>query len=179
MSYEAVGRRYGRAIFELAREAKSEAAIARDFQSFAKTYEQSADLQRALGDPLVPEGARENILSDVVAKLELSPLAQSAVRFIARKRRMGAISAIASELARLVDEASGLVRAKVSSAAPLDAAYLDKLRAEIERATGRKVQLTHTVDPSLIAGIVTRIGDRVIDGSLRARLDSFRDLPRT
>ena len=179
MSSEAVGRRYGRAVFDLAREGKVEGAVAQDFQNFARMFAQSDLLRSAMGDPLVSDDAREKVLAELVQRLELSPLSQNAIRFIARKGRVDAIGAIAAELARLVDEASGVLRAKVSSATPLDAAYLDKLRGELERSTGRKVELSHTVDPSLIAGIVTRIGDRVIDGSLRSRLQSLRDQTRS
>jgi F-type H+-transporting ATPase subunit delta len=68
-----------------------------------------------------------------------------------------------------------MVRAVVTSASALPESYLAKLQAEIEKATGKKVAIVHQQDPTLIAGVITRIGDLVIDGSVRSRLSSFRD----
>jgi F-type H+-transporting ATPase subunit delta len=79
------------------------------------------------------------------------------------------------QLEKLVDDDAGVLRAEVTSATPLNESFLAKLRTELESATGKKVVISHKQDPSLIAGIVTRIGDQVIDGSVKARLDSFRD----
>ena len=66
-------------------------------------------------------------------------------------------------------------RAHVTTAKPPGATYLDRLRSEIEKATSKRVILTSSVDPSLIGGVVTTIGDRVVDGSLRSQLQKFRD----
>lgn len=176
MSHEAVARRYGKAIFDLAQGAGDAAAVSRELLSFAEAYESSRELRAALGNPLVDVQARDALLADLFGRLGLSPLAQNAIRFVVQKRRTEALPAIAAELARSVDEASGVLRADVTSASPLEAGYLDRLRGELEKRYGRKVALTTSVDPSLIAGIVTRVGDTVIDGSLRARLQSFREM---
>src|SRR5262249_20765386 len=92
-----------------------------------------------------------------------------------RKHRFTALPEIARALSRLVDDDANLVRAQVTSAAPLSEAYLGRLRAELEKATGKKVVIAHSQDPSLLGGAGTRLGDRLIDGSVRARLASFRD----
>lgn len=176
MSYEAIARRYGKAIFDLARDAGEGQAVSRDFSSFAAAYESSAELRAALGNPLVALEARDALLTDLFGRLGLSPLAQNAIRFVVQKRRTDVLPAIAAELARAFDEASGVLRADVTSALPLDQGYLDRLRGELEKRYGRKIAISTSVDPSLIAGIVTRVGDTVIDGSLRARLQSFREM---
>jgi F-type H+-transporting ATPase subunit delta len=114
-------------------------------------------------------------LKDVSAALKLSETAEHTLRLLSRKRRLAALPDLARQLARLADEEGSLLRAQVISAGPLSQGYLDRLKAELEKATGKKVTITHEQDPSLIAGVVTRIGDRVIDGSALARLNSFRD----
>ena len=88
---------------------------------------------------------------------------------------MAAVPEIARQLGRLVDDDAGVLRAEVTSAGPLAEPFLAKLRAELEKSTGKKVKIEHRQDASLIGGVVTKIGDRVIDGSLKARLSSFRD----
>jgi F-type H+-transporting ATPase subunit delta len=175
MSYEAIARRWALAIFELAKEEKSLPEIQRGLASFAELYASNAELASVLDNPLVPEPEREAIIREIADKMGLPETARSTLRLLTQKRRLRALPDIARDLARLADEDANVVRAEVTSAAPLTEAYLGRLRAELEKATGKKVILAHMQDPSLIAGVVTRIGDQVIDGSARARLASFRD----
>jgi F-type H+-transporting ATPase subunit delta len=180
MSQEAIARRYARAVFELGRESQSE-TLAREIDSFAQLYQEQAELRAVLDNPLVHDDARDGILRDVGERLGLSDLALRSLRVLIQNRRTSALPALAEELNRLTDETQGIVRATVTSAGPLSSAYLDRLRGELERSTGKKVVVTHETDASLIGGVVTRVGDRVIDGSLRAKLSQFRDsvLPQT
>jgi F-type H+-transporting ATPase subunit delta len=175
VSYESIARRYARAIFELGKETRGLAEIAGAVQDFAAAYTSSTELQAVLENPLVRENEREGVLRDIAAKLGASGMGLNALLLLLRKRRMGAIPEIARQLGRLVDEDAGLLRAEVTSAGPLGEPYLAKLRAELEKATGKKVKIEHRQDASLIGGVVTKIGDRVVDGSLKARLSSFRD----
>ena len=175
MSNEAVARRYARAIFEIGREEGSLARLALEVASFSEVYVSSLELRNLLEDPLVREAAREAVLKDIGERLGLSPTAENALRLLTRRRRIGAIAEISRELRRLVDEESRLVRAHVISAAPLSEDYLGRLKAQLEKATGKNVALTTELDPTLIAGVITRIGDRVIDGSVLSRLRTFRE----
>lgn len=175
MSHEAIARRYARAIFEIGKETATLPVLAREIDDAAAMYAASDELRAALDHPLVPEGQREDVLKELCARASLSETAQSTLRLLARRRRFAALPEIARQLARLVDEEQNVARAVVTSAGPLNEAYLGRLRAELEKATGKKISITHKQDPSLIAGVVTQIGDQVIDGSVRARLSSFRE----
>ncbi len=175
MSYDAIGRRWARAVFEIGKETGSVARLESDLSAFAKTWSDNAELAGVLDNPLVPEASREAIIIEIAGKMGVSDVAKNTLRLLAKKRRLPALPDIARQLARLADEDQKIVRAEVTSAAPLSAAYLDKLRAELEKATGRKVVVSHTQDPSLIGGVVTKLGDRVVDGSVRARLAGFRE----
>lgn len=173
MSYEAIGRRYAQAIFEIAKEQGSLSAVARELVDFGESYRQSAELRDALDNPLVPEDAREKILLEVAQRTGAGETTQRALRVVFRARRLRAVPDIATRLLTLVDEDQKVLRASVTSAQPLSDAYLARLRAQLEQATGSKVVLDASVDPTLIAGVVTQIGDRVIDGSLKSRLGGF------
>jgi F-type H+-transporting ATPase subunit delta len=175
MSYEAVARRYARAILELGKEGGNLPAISRELTEFAGMYAENEEFRSILDNPLVAEESREAVLVEIAGKMGLSQTSVSALRLIAKRRRLGAVPDIARQLARLADEDANLVRAVVTSAGPLSESYLNDLKAALEKSTGRKVAVVHHVDPSLIAGVVTQIGDQVIDGSVRARLASFRD----
>jgi len=175
MSTETIARRYARAVFELGKEQKNLPTITRDLVDFSGSFEKSDDLRMVLQNPLVAEEQREALLKEIGQRMSMSETALSTLRLLAKRRRLSALPDMVRQLERLADEDAGMLRATVTSAGPLGESYLAKLRAELEKATGKKVVVTHEQDSSLIAGIVTRIGDRVIDGSVKARLESFRE----
>jgi F-type H+-transporting ATPase subunit delta len=175
MSYDVIARRWARAVFEIGKEAGSVPRLEADLSAFAETYAGNDELRAVLDNPLVPEATREAVIVEIADRMGLSEAAKGTLRLLARKRRFVALPDIARQLARLADDDLGVLRADVQSAGPLSEDYLGKLRAELEKATGKKVVVTHAEDPSLIGGVVTRLGDRVIDGSVRARLAGFRD----
>jgi F-type H+-transporting ATPase subunit delta len=175
VSYEAIARRWALAVFDLAKETGQLPDVNRDLASFAQVYQESEELAAVLNNPLVPDASREAIVQDICQRLGVSTIATNALRLLVRKRRMAAVPEISRRLAKLADEDAHIVRAEVVSAGPLTEAYLDKLRAELERATGKKVLIEQRQDKSLIAGVVTKIGDKSIDGSARARLANFRE----
>lgn len=174
MSYDAIGRRYARAIFELGKEEGNLTALSTQIASFADVYRDNEELRLALDNPLVSDEGKRQIVADVAQRLGIADTASRALRLVTQRRRLRALPDIARQLRLLVDADSNVERATVVSAVPLSDAYMLKLKSELERSTGKQVELTQSVDPSLIAGVVTKVGDRVIDGSLRARLDSFR-----
>lgn len=175
MSYDAIARRWARAIFELGKETNAVARVNTDVNAFAELYAGHAELAGVLNNPLVPDAAREGVVVDLATKLNLSDTAKGALRLLAQKRRLAALPLIARQLQRLSDEDQSILRAEVTTAGPVGEDYLTKLRAELEKATGKKVTISHKVDKALIGGVVTRIGDRVIDGSVKTRLQNFRE----
>jgi F-type H+-transporting ATPase subunit delta len=175
VSQESIARRWASALYELGKETSSLVDLNRDMANVAAAYELSDELRDALSNPLVAEASREAILADLGARLGIGDTARRALGLLARKRRLPILRELAAQLARMTDDDAGLVRASVTSAAPLSEAYLGRLRAELEKASGKRVTLEHKLDPSLLAGVVTRMGDLVIDGTLKARLQGFRD----
>ena len=123
-----------------------------------------------MNNPLVPEADRLATVQEIADRLGISPLAKNAAGLLARRRRMFALPAIAAELDRLSDEKAGIARATVISAERLSEAYEQRLTQELSSMTGKKVVLDVKQDPELLAGIIVRIGDQVIDGSAKARL---------
>jgi len=162
--------RYARAIFELGVESNQLKPLTDQIQRIAEVYAESHELRVALENPVVDEAKRDAVLKDVSARLQLSELATNSLRVLAARRRLRALPEIARRLATLSDETAGIVRATVISAVPLSEAHYQALSAELERATQKKVVVERQHDPSLIAGVVTRIGDKTIDGSLKGRL---------
>jgi F-type H+-transporting ATPase subunit delta len=167
---DAVAERYARAIFELGVDAGQLEALSGQIRSFADTYASSRELQGVLDNPLIELAKREAILADIAGRVGLTGVGLNAIRFIAKRNRLGSLPGIARRLASLADEKQGVVRATVTSAGPLPDSFYERLVKELESATERKVAIDRKQDPSLIAGIVTRIGDNTIDGSVKGRL---------
>lgn len=168
-----VAERYARAIFELGVETNQQGPLTEQIQQFAELYAGSAELRSMLDNPLVDEPKREAVLKDLAKRLGLGQLAVNAVRLLAERRRLFALPAIARRLGSLADEKAGVLRAVVTSAGPLPESYYQKLVAQLEKASSRKIVIEKQQDPSLIAGVVTRIGDHTIDGSLKGRLEQL------
>ena len=173
MSSGEVAERYARAIFELGVEAGQVVALSEQIRSFADTYAASRELSGVLGNPMIELEKRQAILADVAGKVGLSGVGLNAIRMLAQRNRLGSLPEIARRLASLADEKAGVVRAVVTSAGPLPESFYERLMKELESATSRKVAIDRQQDPSLIAGVVTRIGDNTIDGSLRGRLEQL------
>jgi len=175
MSAEAIARRYARAVFELGKELRTLPQLTRDLTDFSSSYEKSQELRLVLENPLVREADRGAVLKEIGQRMSMSETALSTLRLLAHRRRLSTLPEMVRQLERLADEDAGVLRATVTSASPLNESYVGKLRAELEASTGKKVVITQAQDSTLIAGIVTRIGDQVIDGSVKARLESFRE----
>ncbi len=173
MSNSPVADRYARAIFELGEEAGSLAMLSEHIKRFSDEYEGSHELRAALSHPVFDERQREDLVGAVAGRLNLSPLATNSVKLLARRRRLSVVKEIAERLMSLSDEKRSVLRVRVRSAQPLSDDYFNKLSREIQQATGRTVVLDKSVDPSLIAGVVTQIGDNTIDGTVRGRLEDY------
>jgi F-type H+-transporting ATPase subunit delta len=173
MSHAPIADRYARAIFELGVESNQLAAITEQVRRFAQAYAGNAELRAVLDNPIVEAEKREAILGDVSARLGLTGSALNLIRLLARRKKLRVVPEIARRLDRFSDEKAGVVRATVTSAKPMPDSFYQKLVAELEAATSRKIVLERKEDPSLIAGFVTRIGDNTIDGSVRGRLNEI------
>jgi len=173
VSAETVAQRYAQAIFDLGVETSNLSKLVEDVHQLAHLYQQTSDLKKILGNPLISEEARLATINDLADRLGLSPLGKNAAGLLARRKRMFALPAIAAELDRLADEKAGIARATVISAEPLSDAYEQRLTQELQLMTGKKIVLERKHDPDLLAGLVVHIGDHVIDGSARARLSEL------
>jgi F-type H+-transporting ATPase subunit delta len=173
VSVAAVADRYARALCDLAVESGQLEAITRQVTDLARLYATSADLRSVLDNPVVPEATREAVLTALVQRLGSAPVVRNTMRLLARRRRLAALPDLARALERLADERTGVLRAVVTSATPLAEGDAQRILQELEARARRRIVLERRVDPGLIAGVVTRIGDKIIDGSLRGRLDAL------
>lgn len=173
MISSAVIERYARAIFELGVETGQLSQLTDQIRRFAAVYASSRELRTVGENPLIPEEQRDAVIKEVGTRLGLTELGLNAIRLLAQRRRLSALQDVARRLGGLADEKAGIVRAKVVSAAPMTEDFYSKLAQKLEAKTRMKVVIEREQDPSLIAGVVTKIGDNTIDGSLRGRLQAL------
>jgi F-type H+-transporting ATPase subunit delta len=167
---QSVAERYAQAIFELGIETGGVTALIEDVRRVAELYDQSEELRKIMNNPLIPESDRLATVNELSDRLGLTDLGKNAVGLLTRRKRMSALSGIAHELDRLSDRRAGIVRATVVSAEPLSEGFAEKLAEELKGMTGKRVVLDRRHDPELLAGLIIRIGDQVIDGSARTKL---------
>jgi F-type H+-transporting ATPase subunit delta len=131
-------------------------------------------MDRLAAHPALPGPERERIVREALGWAEDEP-ASNLVRLLVRRGRTRLAAALAREFHRLVQRSQGMVEASVVAAAPLSDAEETAIRERVEAMTGARVQLTVSVDPTLIGGVAVRIGDRLIDASVRGRLERLRE----
>lgn len=175
MSQEAVARRYARAIFDLAKEKGKLREAVDAVRAYADAYAGSAEFQALESDPMVNDDARKAVVESIGTKLNADAMVIRTVSMLAERQRLVVLPDLALLLEAMADDELGILRAEVRSARKLSDAYKAKLEKMLESETKKKVVVSYDVDENLIGGLVTQIGDRVIDGSLRGRLNQLAD----
>jgi F-type H+-transporting ATPase subunit delta len=168
-----VARRYASALFSTARKAGKTEAIQRDLESLLSLWQRIPALRRALESPRV-SGERKRALIDRTLRPNLEALTVSFLNLLVRKRREELLDAVQEEFRRQADDARGLVRAEATIALPLDKNEQAELHASLEAHTGKTIELTVNVDPAILGGVLVRLQDTVIDGSVRGALERLR-----
>jgi F-type H+-transporting ATPase subunit delta len=175
MSQEMVARRYARALFEVGAEKKQLDKVRAHMNDFAGAYEASAEFRAVAVLPTLSDEQRDAVVREIGKRIGALDVVTSTVSLLARRQRLFVLPEVARLIDTMADDHLGVVRAQVTSAGKLSASYLSRLEKKIADATGKKVVIDFHEDPELIAGVVTRIGDRVIDGSVRGKLDELAE----
>jgi F-type H+-transporting ATPase subunit delta len=173
VSSGAAAERYARAIFELGSEGGQLDRLTQEIAEFAAAYQAQPDLRRALENPVLDEPLRERVLRQVARHSQYSPLATNSLLVLLKRRRLKELTAIAKRLRSLSDEKNGVSRAKIISAGSLSETYFNQLKQRLETVLGKRVIVDHEEDPSLIGGVVVRVGDNTFDGSIKGRLEEL------
>ncbi len=170
-----VAGRYASALFSLARDARDTDGVAAALVAFDAMIAESPDLQRLVRSPVFSAAEQLKALSAILQRAGVSGIAANFIKLVAAKRRLFAIRDMIAEYGKLNDAFRGVTRAEVTSAAPLSDANVAALKESLRAASGgRQVDLTAKVDPSIIGGLVVKLGSRMVDGSLKTKLNAIR-----
>ncbi len=166
--------RYATAVFELAQDQKSVDAVAADFAGLKRAIQTSPDLARLVRSPAFSKEDQAKALKPVLEKMGVSPLTLKFILMLAAKRRLGALEGILSSYDRMVARLKGEVQAEVTSARALSPSETAELKSVLKSRLGREPRLETRVDPALLGGLVVKLGSRMIDSSIRTKLNGIR-----
>lgn len=165
-----VAGRYAAALFELAEEQKKLDEVAADLAGIRSLLAESADLRRLVASPVISREEQGRALTAVLEKAGISELTLKFIGVVARNRRLFALDAMGVAYRDLLAERRGEVTADVRTAQPLSDSQRDALEQQLRTAMGSKVALDVSVDPSLLGGMIVKVGSRMVDSSLRTKL---------
>jgi F-type H+-transporting ATPase subunit delta len=173
-SVSGVSGRYATALFELARDEKAVDAVKADLDRFEAMLADSADLKRLVRSPVFSAEAQTKALTAVLNQAGITGISANFLKLLTANRRLFAVADVIRAFRALVANFKGEATAEVTVAEPLSDKNLDSLKAALKSVTGKEVALNVKIDRSIIGGLVVKLGSRMVDSSLRTKLNSIK-----
>ncbi len=169
-----VAGRYATALFELALEQKSVDAVKADLDRFAAMVEENPELERLVKSPVFTAADQAKALAAVLSNAGIGGLAANFLLLVASNRRLFTVGQILKAFRLLVAQHKGEVTAEVTVAEKLDDRHLGALKGALKNVTGKDVDLDVKIDPSIIGGLIVKLGSRMVDTSLKTKLNAIK-----
>lgn len=171
-----LARRYAKALFSLGKEQDKTESYSGLLNSIAALYDQGEpSVGDALTNPLYPLDARQKVMAKIAESAKADTIMTGFLNLLLEKKRADILPDIADEMQVMVDKEKNISHGSVVSAVELDGALQEKIQASLEKLTGNKVILETQVDPSIIGGIIAKVGDLVLDGSIKTQLNGLKE----
>jgi F-type H+-transporting ATPase subunit delta len=174
ISVDGVAGRYASALFDLAKEASSIEAVENDLGNFQSLLDESPDLVRLVRSPVIAAGDQSRALAAVLDKAGIGGLTGNFLKLVAANRRLFAVADMIKVYRVLAARARGEVSAEVTSAYALNEEQVSALKETLKASVGKDVTLQTRVDPSILGGLIVKVGSRMIDSSLKTKLQSMK-----
>ena len=171
----AVSRRYAKALILIGQEDGQAEQYNEELAAMVGLFDTQEGFESALVNPLIGKNDRKQLFGAVIGAVDLSPVMKSFLALLFDKGRIGFLREIASYYNDMADELKGVVKASVTSATELSGEAVGKIKESLSKRTGKTIVLNVEQDPSLIGGVVTKIGDLVLDGSVKNQLINMRE----
>lgn len=176
MSKAPVARRYAKALLEIGIERGTVEKLREQLEALAKAFKESREFRNTMLNPSIKLEERKEVMRQIAKRYMFDEMLKNFTLLLLDNERMRYVGDISEELGRLADLHAGRVRAHVTSAKPLGLIEQTQIKEQIQKLTSAKsIELSTSVDPALIGGVVTRVGGMVLDGSVRHQLDAMRD----
>jgi len=170
-----IAERYATAIFEIAKESKSLPKLESNIDDLRAALADSADLREVIASPVLARADQARVMDAIAKKMKLEPAMANGLAVMAGKRRLFVLPQLLQQLSAMIADDKGEMTADVTSAKALTKAQSDKLAKTLKARVGKDVKINATVDESLIGGLVVKVGSKMIDTSIRSRLNSLQN----
>ena len=170
-----VAKRYAKALFAVGKEENALDDLNQALKSLASLFEAQPEVPDALTNPLYPLDVRAKVMADIAKAMKVSEVMTRFLDLLVQKKRAAVVPDITVAFQEMVDEDRNVAHGSVVSATKLGKALQDKFQAALEKITGKQVVLSPEVDPSIIGGFVAKVGDLVMDGSIKSQLTGLKE----
>ena len=170
-----LSRRYARAILEIGIAQNNLEKLGSDLRSLAAAMKSSPELETVMSNPAMRRADRKGVIDALLARIGADPISKNFVNLLLDGERMSALQAISREVDGMIEARAGRVAAEVTSAQALTPAQLASITAGLEKLSGKKVVVTKKEDPSILGGVIAKVGDVIYDGSVRNQLRTLRE----
>ncbi|MBW1769825.1 MAG: F0F1 ATP synthase subunit delta [Deltaproteobacteria bacterium] len=170
-----IARRYAKALMAIGKEDGQAEKYKEELGAFVTLLEEQKELEQAISNPLYDDESRKKVLQAVLKRSGLSQVMVSFLLLLFDKGRIQYLGDIYDFYEKLTDELANIVRADLVSATDLSEDTINKIRAALAQKTGKEVKMDVSVDPTLVGGAVTKIGDLVLDGSVKTQLKTLKE----
>lgn len=174
MSVETIARRYGTALADVVLKSGETATVTSELEAWKDIFNSNAELRSAFANPAISHIDKEKVLNSLIEKAKPTKTTANFLRVLLKNGRLTEIAEINDRFGSVLEERSGHVAAQVTSARELSAEQKNELKANLEKLTGKQVQLRFGIDKDIIGGVVTRVGSTVYDGSVRTQLENLK-----
>ena len=175
MKNTVLAKRYAKALFMVASEEDALDAFSGNLNILADLIRATPEIGDALVNPMYPMEAKGKVMEHLIQYINASQIMANFLQLLVQKKRAGILPEIAEVFQALVNEKRNICKGKVITALALEEDLLVKVKDTLEKLTGKKVELVTEVDPSVMGGIIAKVGDLVLDGSLRTQLTDLKE----
>lgn len=176
MITNAIARRYAKALVQLAVEEQRVAQVYEELSNIESVLAANRELMAIFGSPAYSIENKQEVMKDIVAKLKLSVTVTNFLSLLLDRGRIAFLDTIVAAFGAYADEISGVVRPTLVTALPLEEVQVQAIKDSLSASTGKQVVLTVEMDPTLIGGVVTKIGNTVYDGSIKTQLNKIEGI---
>lgn len=175
MKNSILARRYAKALFTVGKEEAAVDAYALALSELSALYSGTPEVKDALVNPMYPIDVRVKMVQDLMPALGATQVVTNFMTLLVQKKRAAFLPEIAESFQVLVDEDNNICRGTVVTATELSSTLLGKVEAAMIVLTGKKVSLATSVDPEIIGGFIAKVGDLVLDGSIKSQLEGLKE----
>jgi F-type H+-transporting ATPase subunit delta len=175
MSVETVARRYATALADVVTKNGDAQSVEAELKTWEQMMTSNTELLEVFSNPAIAHHSKEKVLENLLDRAKPSKTTANFLRVLLRNNRLTEISEINERFTSVLEERSGIISARITSARPLSDAEKSELQANLEKLTGKRVNTNFETDENIIGGVIARIGSTVYDGSVKTQLENLKE----